>query len=79
MQFHIHAAPTTCLPTFFLSSPLRPPSTPDAIRELGEFYQKNGQRVALTRPVRESVLAHLTAAEAALPPEDQDDKFLGIF
>jgi hypothetical protein len=42
-----------------------------AIAELGAFYGKAGPRAAVTREVRESVLAHLARAEAALPPAEK--------
>lgn len=42
-----------------------------AIAELGAFYGRAGPRAAVTREVRESVLAHLARAEAALPPAEK--------
>lgn len=47
------------------------------LRDLGQFYQKNGQRAALSDEVREEVLAKLRAAEATFPPERE--KILGLF
>lgn len=40
-----------------------------AIRDLGEFYMKNGQRSRLPENVGQALLARLEAAENALPPE----------
>jgi Photosystem II Pbs27 len=40
-----------------------------AIKELGEFYMKNGQRSRLPDDIGQALLARLEAAENALPPE----------
>ncbi|KAG7669531.1 hypothetical protein Ndes2526B_g05872 [Nannochloris sp. 'desiccata'] len=42
-----------------------------AIKELGEFYMKNGQRSRLPENVGQVLLARLEAAENALPPETE--------
>jgi hypothetical protein len=43
----------------------------EAIKELGEFYIKNGQRSRLPENVGQALLARLEAAENALPPETE--------
>ena len=42
-----------------------------AIRDIGEFYMKNGQRARLPENVGQALLARLDAAEIALPPETE--------
>jgi hypothetical protein len=42
-----------------------------ALSELGRFYQAAGPRSRLSEEVKGSVLAHLDAVEAALPPEEK--------
>eukprot|EP00878_Enallax_costatus_P015383 GHUV01016114.1.p1 GENE.GHUV01016114.1~~GHUV01016114.1.p1 ORF type:complete len:198 (+),score=26.86 GHUV01016114.1:98-691(+) len=42
-----------------------------AISELGRFYQKNGPRSRLDASTKDSILGHLAAVEAALPPEEK--------
>lgn len=48
-----------------------------AIVELGAFYQKEGSRTRLSSGVRDSVLAHLAAAETALAAEERAGKQQG--
>ena len=47
-----------------------------AIRQLGEFYLKNGQRARLSEEVGQALLAKLDAAEAALPPPPEKKSLL---
>lgn len=47
-----------------------------AIRQLGEFYLKNGQRARLSDEVGQALLARLDAAEAALPPPPEKKSLL---
>lgn len=46
------------------------------IRELGEFYMKNGQRARLPEDVGQALLARLDAAEGALPPAPEKKSLL---
>lgn len=41
------------------------------IRELGEFYRRNGQRARLPKEVGQSLLDRLGVAAAALPDKDE--------
>mmetsp|Transcript_9059 Transcript_9059/g.16337 ORF Transcript_9059/g.16337 Transcript_9059/m.16337 type:complete len:209 (-) Transcript_9059:161-787(-) len=50
----------------------------EGLRLLGEFYMKNGQRVALPRAVVDEVRGHLLAAKAALPEAEEKKGFLGF-
>jgi hypothetical protein len=43
-----------------------------ALKDLGQFYQKNGQRARLKKDVAERVLGQLAAAESLLPPEEKN-------
>jgi len=43
----------------------------EAIKELGEFYIKNGQRSRIPENVGKALLTRLEAAENALPPETE--------
>ena len=47
-----------------------------AIRDLGEFYTKNGQRSRLSEKVGQTLLARLEAAENALPPAPEKKSLL---
>ena len=51
-----------------------------AVRELGEFYKRNGSRAALSLEARESVLAKLRDAGENLPaaPPTLADRLLGL-
>lgn len=46
-----------------------------SIQELGQFYQKNGQRARMNLGTGRSILDHLDAAEAALPEREEPKKF----
>eukprot|EP00877_Chromochloris_zofingiensis_P012960 jgi/Chrzof1/7918/Cz02g41080.t1_PSB27C[v5.2] len=50
-----------------------------ALEELGAFYRQQGPRARLSRAVRERILGHLSAVEAALPAEpDRPKSLLGL-
>lgn len=44
-------------------------ATTDALRQLGEFYQREGSRARLPQHLGDSLLAALDGARAALPEE----------
>lgn len=50
--------------------------TAAALEELGQYYMRRGQRAALDRDSAVSILAHLAAAEAALPQRVADTGLL---
>jgi Photosystem II Pbs27 len=47
-----------------------------ALDELGQYYQKRGQRSALDRESADRILQHLRAARAALPDEETKPSLL---
>jgi Photosystem II Pbs27 len=47
-----------------------------ALEELGQYYQKRGQRSALDRESAARILQHLQLARDALPPDDQQPGLL---
>ena len=50
------------------------------IRQLGDFYRKQGQRSRLPRAVGEDMLARLSAAQNSLPlPASADGKQKALF
>lgn len=54
--------------------------TSSALEELGQYYMKRGQRVALDKSTVNSVLGKLERAEAGLPPEEEKKGMLrGLF
>ena len=46
------------------------------IKDLGEFYMKNGQRARLPEDVGKALLARLDVAEGALPPAPEKKSLL---
>lgn len=46
-----------------------------SIQELGQFYQRNGQRARMNLRTGKSILDHLEAAEVALPEREEPKKF----
>jgi len=46
-----------------------------SIQELGQFYQKNGQRARMNLSTGKSILDHLEAAEVALPEREEPKRF----
>jgi hypothetical protein len=50
-----------------------------ALEELGQYYMRRGQRAALDNDTASTVLAHLDAAEQALPVKEPSTGLLGGF
>lgn len=72
--------PSPCTPSFHLCKGLRCRGFcigAEAIRELADFYMKNGQRAAVPRNVVASIRGHLLAAKSVLP-EPEKKNFLGF-